>query len=471
MVELHELDALAQAAAVRRGEVSPVELVEHHLRRIEDRDPELGAFVTLTPERALEQARAAERRLCEAGDEVPPLLGVPTAIKDLDLTAGVRTTFGSVLYANYVPDVDADVVRLLARAGTISLGKTATPEFGMSCYTEPAGRPPAVTPWDIGRLAGGSSGGAAAAVAAYLLPFAQGSDGGGSIRIPASACGLVGVKPSRGRVSRGPLGGDLTLLSVIGPLARTVADAAAMLDAMAVPQPGEPFWAPPLPRGESFTQHAGREPGRLRIARYATPPIPGVEVDPECLRAWEEASTLLAELGHEVADVALPIGPEVVTAFETVWAVSAHSVPVCSGREGELRPLTRWLRERGSRVGGPKLLRAVQTLQVAGRVMVAGQGEHDVVLTPTLAQLPRPVGWFSRAADPAEDFDRQKHFSPFTSVYNVTGQPAVSMPLHWTDDGLPVGVQLVGPPAGEGTLLALAGQLEAARPWAHRKPA
>jgi amidase len=469
---LHELTAVEQARAVRDRIVSPVELVEHHLRRIEAVDGTLGAFVTVTPEAALDAARAAEKMVARAAgaDQLPPLLGVPTAIKDLNMTAGVRTTFGSVLYRDFVPQVDDDVVRLLRGAGTISLGKTAAPEFGLPCYTEPAGRPPAVTPWDTGRLAGGSSGGAASAVAGRLVPFAQGSDGGGSIRIPASVCGLVGLKPSRGRVSRGPVGADVTTLSVIGPIARTVADAAVMLDVMSAPQAGEPYWAPPLPSGETFTDHTRRDPGVLRIGRYVTPPVPGAVVDPECRLAWERASTLLADLGHHLEDVAMPFDEGLVPVFEAVWSVAAHSYPVDPAREQELQPLTRWWRARGTAVDGPEFLRSMMQLQVNARMAVLAHAAYDVILTPTLAMPPRPVGWFTAGGDPAADFERQKLFTPFTAVYNVTGQPALSLPLHWTEADLPIGVQLVGRPGAEATLLAVGAQLEAASSWAHRTP-
>jgi amidase len=472
MAELHELTAVEQARAVRDRSVSPVELVEHHLARIEALDSKLGAFVTVTAEPALAAARAAERLVAESGGGpgLPPLLGVPTAIKDLNMTAGVRTTFGSALFADVVPAVDDDVVRLLREAGTISLGKTAAPEFGLPCYTEPAGRPPAVTPWDTGRLAGGSSGGAAAAVAAGLVPFAQASDGGGSIRIPASVCGLVGLKPSRGRASLGPVAVDVTMLAVLGPLARTVTDAAVMLDVMSAAQPGEPYWAAPLPPGETFTDHVRRDPGVLRVGRYATPPVRGAEVDPQCLLAWERAAALLADLGHQVEDVAVPFDDAAMPAFETVWSVAAHGYPVDPAREHELMPLTRWLRARGRAVSGPDYLRAMQQLQSSARQAVLAHAAYDVVLTPTLAMPPRPVGWFTDGGDPAADFERQKRFTPFTAPYNVTGQPALSLPLHWTDGGLPIGVQLVGRPGGEATLLAVAGQLESAAPWAHRRP-
>jgi amidase len=472
VADLHELTAVEQAAAVRRREVSPGELVEHHLRRVEDRQAQLGAFVTVTADQAMDAARAADL-LVSRGDPaaLPALLGVPTAIKDLTATAGVRTTFGSAIFAQYLPPVDDDVVRLLADAGTISLGKTSTPEFGLTCYTEPAGLPPAVTPWDTRRLAAGSSGGAAAAVAAGLVPFAQGSDGAGSIRGPAAACGVVGLKPSRGRVSRGPVGGDATLLSVIGPLARTVEDAAALLDAMAVPCLAEPVIAPPLPSGRRFLDYARREPGRLRIGCYADSPLPGVELAPECRQAWEDTATLLAELGHEVVDTTAPFSFEaLLPPFEVLWSVGATAVPVPDEEQGALLPFTRWLRERGAVISGSELLQAMAQVQRVGRAAVAAHAEFDAVLTPALAQLPQPVGWFTSAPTPAENFERQKRYTPYTALYNVTGQPAISLPMHWTDDGLPVGVQLAGRPAGEAGLLALAGQLERSRPWSHRHP-
>ncbi|GGM63773.1 amidase [Longimycelium tulufanense] len=469
MGELHELSAVEQAAAVRRREVSPVELVEHHLRRAEEH-PELGAFTVLTPETALDQAATAERlvRHAEDPDTLPPLLGVPTAIKDLTLTAGVRTTFGSAAFADYVPHVDEDAVVLLRQAGTISIGKTSTPEFGMACYTEPAGLPPAVTPHDPTRLAGGSSGGAGAAVAAGLLPFAQGSDGAGSLRIPAACCGLVGLKPTRGRVPRGPFGGDVTGFSVVGPLARTVADAAAMLDALAVEKPGEP-WTVHSP-GESFLAATHRPPGRLRVGRYATPIIPGVPVEPEYLGAWEDASALLEQLGHDVVDVELAFAEHAVAAVETIWNVVAHSIPTDPAREQDLLPLTRWLRERGSATSAPEFLRALQVAHSVARAAVTAHLAFDVVLTPALAHLPPPVGWFS-GVDPAQDLARQKAFTPFTTGYNVTGQPALALPLSWTADGLPVAVQLVGRHGEESLLLCLAAQLEQARPWAAHRPA
>lgn len=455
------MTARDQADALRRGELGAVELVEHALRRVEAMDPELGAFVTVTADSALEQARIAEKRLAE-GDPAP-FLGVPTAIKDLAMTAGVRTTFGSPVYADFVPDVDDDSARLLRAAGTISLGKTSTPEFGLPPYTEPAGRPPAVTPWDRTRLAGGSSGGAAAATAAGLVAFAHGTDGGGSIRIPAAACGLVGLKTSRGLVSRGPTGGDPLGMSVSGPLARTVDDAAAMLDALAVPVPGEPY---PLlaPRPETFLAAALRAtPRRLRIGRYRVPPVADAVVDPACVDAYERTTALLTELGHEVVEFAPGIDEAFLPVFETLWAVLAHSHPVPPEAEPLLAPLTRWWRERGAAISGPEYLAATQSALTVTRRVVGAQAAAgvDVVLTPMLAQLPRPVGWFTAGGDPAEDFARQKRFTPFTATYNITGQPALSLPVMFAGD-LPVSVQLVGRAGDDALLLELGAQLDAA---------
>jgi amidase len=471
MAALHDLSALDQAAAVRRREVSPSELVEHYLDRIGTWSDTVGAYVTVTAELAREQARQAERTLFEAdADDVPPLLGVPIAIKDLTDVAGIRCTLGSAAFAERVATVDAHVVTLLRKAGTVILGKSNAAEFGTPCYTEPDVAPPARTPWDLSRSAGGSSGGAGAAVAAGLAPFAQGNDGGGSVRIPASVCGLVGLKVSRGRVSNGPVSGDVSGLAWHGPLTRTVRDAAAWLDATAVPMPGDPHWAPPLPAGESFLAAVDREPRQLRIARYADPVIVDDAVDPSCLAVYDDTTKLLLELGHRVDDVPAPAGGSVVPAFETVWSVLSTLTPVPAADEPKLRPLTRWLRERGARVTGHEYALAIATLQSAARRILLALTDYDAVLTPTLAMPPVAVGALRDDADPARDFDNQKRFTPFTSVANLTGQPAITLPLGTTPTGLPIGVMLAGRPAGEAGLLALAGQLEAVQPWFDRHP-
>ena len=460
MAELHDLTALEQGAAVRDGTVSPLELVEHCAARIDRLDAELGAFVHLTVDAAREQA----------GRPLPPgpLAGVPTAVKDLHAVAGVPTGFGSRAFAGFVPSWSDWVVDKLRDAGTISLGKTATPELGLPCYTETDAGPPARNPWDLTRSPGGSSGGAGAAVAAGLVAVAQGSDGGGSLRIPGSVCGLVGLKPSRGRISAGPVLGDLNGLATHGPLARTVRDAAALLDVMAGPMPGDPHWAPPP--ATTFLAACDRPPGRLRIGRTRTPVVPDAVVHPHVVEAYEQASALLAELGHDVEDVPPPYGPDLLPAFEVLWGVSAAGVPVPAEREGELRPLTRWLREAGRAASALDHSRAMASLQAATRRGILATSQYDVLLLPTLAQPPALLGAFTDGADPAEEFARMSRWTPFTAVFNTTGQPAVSLPLHQSPDGLPIGVMLVGRPADELTLLSLSAQLEQARPWAHRHP-
>src|SRR6476659_2414189 len=358
MAQIHELTMIELAAAIRAGELSPVAVTDHYLRRTTELNDQVGAFYTITPEFAADQAREADKAVASAEEmaALPPVTGVPIPIKDLNMGAGVRQTLGSKAFESNVPDTDDYVVVNIKQAGAVITGKTATPEFGLPCYTETEVGPPARTPWDLSRSAGGSSGGAAAAVAAGLAPAAQGSDGGGSIRIPSSVCGLFGIKPTRGRVSEGPLVPDLYGLSTNGPLARSVAAAALLLDAMAGNFPGDMYTLPPLPAGASFRKAARREPGKLRIGRSLQHAIEGAEVHPDCVAAYEDASVLLASLGHEVEDVAMPFGPDVVPYFETLWYSMSTLAPIDPAREGELLPLTRYLRERGQAVNAPTLL-------------------------------------------------------------------------------------------------------------------
>jgi amidase len=466
MTQPHDLTMLAQAEAVRRGELSSVELVEHYLARIAAFGDTVGAFVTVTADAAREQAAAAD---ATEPDRRGPLHGVPTAIKDLTLTAGVRTTFGSAAFADFVPTVDADVVRLLRAAGTISLGKTTTSELGCSLYSEGLVAPPARNPWDLSCTAGGSSGGAAAAVAAGLVPAAQGSDGGGSIRIPAALCGLVGHKPSRGLVSGGPLGFGGFGLPTNGPIARTVADAAALLDVLAVPVPGEPYAAPAPPAGGHLAAARAADPGRLRIGRFTTPMLADTPVHPDCVAAVDAAAAALAGAGHEVVDVVAPLAPQVWPLFETIWYVLALS-PVPPQREAELLPLTRLLRARGAQVSAAALVTTLAELQTLIRRGARATADCDVLLCPTLATPQAPVGWFADTDDPAEDFDRQRRFSPYCAVFNVTGQPSVTVPFGRTADGAPVGVLLTGAHGSDARLLALAAQLEQAGPGPDRHP-
>jgi amidase len=463
--ELHDLTALEQGRAVRRREISPLELVDHYLARADD----VGAFVTRTPELARDRAAGLMTELsADEPSAEETLWGVPTAIKDLNLTAGVRTTFGSPVFADFVPEVSDAVTLAIESAGMVSLGKTSTPEFGSPCYTEPEGLPPAVTPWDRTRMAGGSSGGAAAAVAAGLVPLAQGSDGGGSIRIPASCCGLVGLKPSRGRISGHPMYGDPVGLGTSGPIARNVRDAAAMLDVLAGRRVGDPAWAPPP--SSSFLSACDRDPGRLRIARFSTPLVADTAVDPECLRAYADASALLVALGHDVEDVPPPLAPDAVPVFETCWAVLTALSVVPPEAETLLRPLTRWLSARGRGVSGPEFGLAIGELRRVAAGALTALAPYDAVLTPTLAVPPLPVGAIRDDDDPSADFEAQKAFTPWTSAWNVTGMPAVSLPLHWTPDGLPVGVMLAARPAEEELLISLSAQVESAAPWHDRHP-
>ena len=476
VTQIHELTVTELAAAIREQQLSPVEVTDHYLDRIDRLNEQVGAFYTVTADLAREEAARAEKAVADSlrgpGDAaaLPPLLGVPIPIKDLNMVAGVRFTFGSAAFADNVADQDDYVVAALRAAGTVLTGKTATPEFGLPCYTETSIGPPARTPWDLTRSAGGSSGGAAAAVAAGLAPAAQGSDGGGSIRIPSSVCGLFGIKPSRGRISGGPLMPDLSGLSTNGPLARTVADAALLLDAMTVHHAGDMYTQPALPPGETFLGHASRAPGRLRIGRSLQNAVEGATVHADCAAAYEEASSLLAELGHEVEEITLPFGPEIVPMFEILWYSMATLAPVDPAREDLLLPLTRYLRSRGQQLKAQDLLFAQAYLQAVMRPALELLNGYDAILTPTLASPPVPVGYFDEV-EPAENFERQKQFTPYTAMYNLSGQPAVNVPLHWNGDGLPIGVMLAGRIGDEATLISLSAQLEEARPWRDRHPA
>ncbi|MBR7672936.1 amidase [Streptomyces daliensis] len=482
MTELHDLTATEQAEAVRTGTVSPVELTEHYLDRVDRLGAGLGAFITFTPELARAQAAEAETAALaarKAGEErhaLGPLHGVPVPVKDLNHVAGVTCTYGSAAFTGHVPETDDHIVRRLREGGSPMIGKSNTPEFGLPCYTENLVAPPARSPWDTERSAGGSSGGAAAAVAAGLAPVAQASDGGGSIRIPASVCGLFGIKPSRGLVSSGPVLHDVTGLATAGPLARTVADAAALLDVLAGPMPGDPYAAPALPPGETYRAwaDADRAPARLRVAHLMRPAVPGVTSHPECEAAARETAALLRTLGHEVDEIDIPADERLAGAFTRVWSVMAAMRPLPAGGEESLMPLTRHLRELGGQVSGPEFAQGLYALRATGQLiadalMVPGTG-YDVILSPTLAKLPAPVGGLRVDDDPKAEFAGLTHYTPFTALYNSTGQPAVSLPLHWTDDGLPVGVMLAGRYGEDAPLLALSAQLEAARPWAERKP-
>jgi amidase len=457
------------ARLVHGGELGARELTETALDRIEALNSDLNAFVHIDAEGALATADAVA-----AGDE-RPFAGVPIAVKDTAPVAGMPYTLGSDAFGDFVPAHDAFVVRRLREAGFVIVGKTNLPEFGILPVTEPRRFGPTRNPWDTERTPGGSSGGAAAAVAAGMVPLAHGSDGGGSIRIPAACCGLVGLKPSRGRISRGPDQGDDFLVQD-GVLTHTVAETAALLDVLAGYEPGDATWAPPP--AEPFAAAAAREPGRLRIGWTTTAPV-DAPLDPLCERAVQDAAELLESLGHDVEEVEAPWAEggllEVFTlVFGTPIAMGLFFGAQVTGREpseGLVEPLswTIWngIRERSSL----DYLLARTQLGAFSRAIVALWNDYDVVMTPALAQRPVRIGEIDAcSAEPWEDFRRSGQFTPYTAIFNVTGQPAVSLPLFHGEDGLPLGVQLAGRPAGEGELLSLAAQLELAQPWRGRRP-
>ncbi len=459
-MDLAFASAAEQARLVRSGKATSVELVQLSLDRIAELDPTLNSFVTVDGERALEAARAAD-----AANSAAPFRGVPIAVKDLTPTAGLRTTYSSRAYADHVPDFDTAVVRRLREAGFVIVGKTNTPEFGTVAFTESELNGATRNPWNVELTPGGSSGGAAAALAAGLIPIAHGSDGGGSIRIPASCCGVVGLKPARGRVSSAPFG-SLEGLSTSGPITRTVEDAALLLDVLAGYEPGDPWWAPPP--AQPFAEAATTPSGRLRIAVTATPPVE-TAVDPECVAALSATADLLTELGHDVQEATPPwIEPNLIDSFVRVWQVGPALHPVED--LSLLTDLNRELVEAARTTSAADYGRTVQQLQSISRRIVSFWNDVDIVVTPTLALPPVPIGWQDEADGAFAKLRRNTAFTPFTAIANLTGQPAMSLPLHWSAGGVPIGVQLIGPPAGEATLLALAAQIEIARPWSGRRP-
>ena len=460
-MDLAFASGLEQADLLRGREVSSVELVEFYLDRIARIDPELNAFVTVCADDALARARELDGT---SGDE--PFRGVPIGIKDLTATKGIRTTYSSRAFADNVPDFDAAVARRLREAGFVIVGKTNTPEFGTTAFTESELNGVTRNPWNTESTPGGSSGGAAAAIAAGLIPLAQGTDGGGSIRIPASCCGLFGLKPSRGRVSAAPFS-SLEGLSTSGPIARTVADAAGLLDVLEGYEPGDPSWAPPP--GRPFRDEVATDPGRLRIAVTIEPPV-DTPVDTACAEAVAAAAALLAEIGHELLEETPPWREsELFDAFLTVWQVGPTLYPLPDA--SLLTPLNRRLAETAYATSAAAYAQAVVRLQTIARRVVSFWSEVDVVLTPTLALPPVPIGWQEEVPDPIDQLWRSVEFTPFTAIANLTGLPAVSLPLGESPDGLPIGVQAIGPPADEATLLRLSAQLEEARPWRERRPA
>ncbi len=469
MSELLFKPASELAALIHTGQISSAELVGAALERIEALQPTINAFAHVDAE----GARAAAEAI--GADDPRPFAGVPIAVKDTAPVAGMPYTMGSDLFGDFVPGHDAFLVRRLRDAGFVIVGKTSMPEFGILPVSESRRFGPVRNPWDTERTPGGSSGGAAAAGASGMLPLAHGSDGGGSIRIPASCCGLVGLKPTRGRISRGPEQGDDFLVQD-GVLTRTVAETAELLDVLGGYEVGDATWAPPP--AEAFAAAVKREPGRLRIG-YTTTAAIEAPLDPACEQAVLDAAQLLTELGHEVEEVAASWGEQdllqvFTMVFGTPVAMGIFFGGIVSGREpsAELVEPLSWTFWEGirERTALDYLLARTQLTGIS-RGIIALWESYDVVMTPGLAARPVRIGEIDACSDdPWEDFRRSGLFTPYTAIFNVTGQPAISVPLFHGDDGLPTSIQLAGRPADEATLLSLTAQLEAARPWADRRP-
>lgn len=472
--------------ALRAGDVSAREAVGFYLDRIESRNGLLGAFLTVTAERAHDAAAAADSRharLSRSGrpDELGALHGMPTAFKDLTDVAGVPTTHGSAALDARPAPVDSPIVGLLRGAGVVSLGKTQVPEFGLTAYSENRIGPPSRNPYGPALSSGGSSGGSAAAVAAGLVPFAPASDGGGSVRIPAAACGIVGLKVGRGLIPEGQSTGDAARLVVAGPLARSAEDAALLLDAMVaggLPAVGDHGDGDRRrPGHEHRARHAGtyadavvREPRRLRVAVSLASPWDAryeVRPEPDALEALRRAAEALAAAGHLVVEHDVRFDNRYPDAFTTAWTAGVGTARIRPEREPLLTPLTRSFRRRAQQRSHAKLEDALAFLRQFERDMAAQLADWDVLLSPALAQTPRPVGWFTGPewrATADDDYRRQCEFAPWSSWVNVAGLPAVVATTHWTAAGLPMGVQAVGHGGSEATLLCLARLLHVAAP-------
>jgi len=468
--EYERHDGLGLAALVRARQVTPEELLEAAVSRVERVNPKVNAVV----HRMYEEARAAIR----AGPPDGPFRGVPYLLKDLrSQYAGAVTSEGSALFRDAVAEHDSDIVARAKRAGLVVFGKTNTPEFGLATSTEPRLHGPTRNPWNLEHSAGGSSGGSAAAVAAGIVPMAHATDGGGSIRIPASACGLFGLKPTRARTPFGPdLGEGWGGASTIHAITRSVRDSAALLDATCGPAVGDPYWAPP-PRGP-FLSEVGADPGRLTIA-VTTRAWSDIPIDPECIAAVASAVKLLRDLGHEVCE-ARPEWDDKARALASAIVVGAYTRAQLEARGERLgrvvtaedvEPMS-WARaELGRKATAVDLARAVMTLHRTGRAVGEFFTRYDLLLTPTLWRPPEKLGLISPANPDRDAYMRALTGSvAFTAPFNGTGNPAMSVPLHWGASGLPIGVQFIAAFGDEAMLFRLAAQLEEARPWKDRRP-
>jgi amidase/6-aminohexanoate-cyclic-dimer hydrolase len=468
--EYESYDALGLAELIRNGEAKPSEVLEAAIARLEERNPKLNAVVIPM----IDEARAA------AAGDLPegPFRGVPFLLKDLHLMAsGARTSFGCRLFEDFVADHDSEIVARYRKAGLVIFGKSASPEFGFTTTTESKLFGQTRNPWNTSHTAGGSSGGAAAAVAGGIVPLANASDGGGSIRIPASCCGLFGMKPTRARTPAGPDAGEgWSGMSSVHAVSRSVRDSAALLDASAGPDLGAPYWAPPPER--PYLEEVGRPAGRLRIA-FQSQSFNGTETHPDCAAAVAEASRLCAELGHQVEEDPLRVDADALRqATGTIIAANLRFVvedrAAILGRaftEEDLEPVTYLTVNRAAETGSAEYARSIRVIHGIGREVARFLQRYDVLLTPTMATPPLPLGVLSLSnPDFGEVLENLLKTIGFTQLFNAAGNPAMSVPLAWNDAGLPIGVQFAGRFGDEATLFRLAGQLEQARPWFDRRP-
>ncbi len=469
--EYQNYDAVGLAELVRKRDVKPDELLDAALSRIEAVNPQINAVVR----DLADQARATIKNGMGSG----PLAGVPFLLKDISAyMKGVPTTSGSRLFANTVMDRDSALVAAYRNAGLVIAGKTNTPELGLACTTEPVLFGATHNPWNLERTPGGSSGGSAAAVAAGIVPAAHASDGGGSIRTPAACCGVFGMKPSRGRVSLSPFAGEgWGGLSQQHVVTRSVRDSALLLDIASVPQLGDPYWAPPPTR--PFVEEAGRDPGKLRIG-FTTKALTYGTTEPQIVAAVKDTAKLLESLGHRVDE--LPTLPGDFTAMAMAVTTGVQG-SVCSAlmRAAEARgkpitiddveTLTMSMFEEAQKNTAVAYYNAIQTIHAVGRQISSVFETYDVVMLSTLGQLPVPLGYMNTNAKDLSGYGEKLYsFMPNTQQFNVNGSPAMSVPLAWSEDGLPIGIMFASRNGDEATLFRLAGQLEKARPWAHKRP-
>src|SRR5437764_8128939 len=468
--ELLLSSAVELAGLIRTGELSSSDLVEASLRRLDELHPTINAFTHVAHEPAL----AAAAKI--GPDDPRPFAGVPIAVRDNRPVAGMPITVCSDLFGDLVPPHDAFLVRRLRDAGFVIVGKTALPEMGILPTTESRRFGPTRNPWALDRTPGGSSGGSAAAVASGMVPIAHGNDGGGSTRIPAACCGLVGLKAARGRVSVGPDAGE-SFLAIDGVLTRTVAETARVLDFLAGYELGDVTWAPPL--ASPYAEQMHNDPGELRIGLALNPPLEGAALDPVCETAARDAAVLLESLGHQVEEISPPWGdqdllPEFTRAFGPLVSFVTWIGSQLAGREPsteDVEPLTWAMWEHSRELDSITYLAAQNRLEGVSRAVVGFLAPYDVILTPGLAQLPVQIGEIHGCgSDPWDHYRRSGFFTPYTAMSHVTGQPAIALPLYQSDDGIPVAVQLAARPASEEVLISLATQLEQAVPWAQRRP-